>query len=529
MPDIIFINPKDDRLGPFDFLVAKSVPLGLGYLAAYLMEKNFSVKIIDEEVEKLTLESIKHIADRDDQLFGISSMTPNISRGYRLADMIKSIFPKSTVVFGGIHPTVMPEEALSRHSIDLVIRGEGELAMERLVGNHKKGLDLKDTKSASYRDNGKFVHNPPAPLIDINLLPDIPYHLFDSKVYDRGFVISSRGCPYNCVFCAQRAISGNVFRYRDARKVIEEIQTLITKYAPSNIVFFDDIFTINKKRCIELCDAIVERGLHTKTEFTMVTRGDCVDDALLQKLKAANFTGLAFGVETASEELMKMINKKETVQDVVNGINLAKKYDFVIDTVFIYGLPGETRADRVAAFNLACSLDVAKARFNAATPYPGTGLYQIAKEENNLNKVGDWDNFHPTGVLTSLEPFKFQLPYYPKESSKEEIIMDVIQANMLYYLQPKRLWTLIKNSLDRKGTKWLVLPPRWWMDVHYIRCVIAVVLLNCKRVLWLIKWWLQGKLLTQYKGPLEQSSEETQQIEKDSNPASEQDRNRILS
>ena len=110
MSDIIFINPKEKRvLGPFDFLVAKSVPLGLGYLAAYLMERNYTVKIIDEEVEKLTAEKIKNLTDRENQLFGISCMTPNVSRGYELADLIKRVHPKSTVVFGGIHPTVAPK------------------------------------------------------------------------------------------------------------------------------------------------------------------------------------------------------------------------------------------------------------------------------------------------------------------------------------------------------------------------------------------------------------------------------------
>jgi len=499
MPDLILINPKDDRLGSFDFLVAKSVPLGIGYIAAYLMERNFSVEIIDEEVERLTADAIKNITDREDQLFGISCLTPNISRGYKLADMIKSIYPGATIVFGGIHPTVMPEEALSRDSIDLVVRGEGELAMEEIVSNHKQGRGFKDIKSCSYKDNGKFIDNPRGPLIDVNLLADIPYHLFDSKVYDMGFIISSRGCPYNCFFCSQRAISGNKYRYMETDKVINGIEKLISEYAPSNIVFFDDIFSLHKKRVFELCDAIIANGLNLKTEFSMATRGDCVDDDLLQKLKDANFTGLAFGVETASEELMKMIDKKETVQDIVDGINLAKKHGFSTETVFIYGLPTETRADRVASLRLAQSLDVSKARFNNATPYPGTRLYQMAIDENNLNKIGDWENFHPTGALTSKNEFGFPLPYYPKGSSKEEIIMDVLQANMLYYLQPKRMWGLIKNSFDRKGAKWLVLPPRWWTDGYYVRSLLSFITLNIKRLLWLINWKFQGKLLTQYK------------------------------
>ncbi|MCK9614350.1 MAG: B12-binding domain-containing radical SAM protein [Candidatus Omnitrophica bacterium] len=499
MEDIIFINPKADELGPVDFLVPKSVPLGLGSLAAYLMEKKYSVKIIDEEVERLTVKKIKKLTQNSRQLFGISCMTPTASRGYELADLIKSTYPDSTIVFGGIHPTVLPEEVLSNKSIDLVVKGEAEPVIERIVINHKNGAGFKDIPSCSYRDGANFIHNPRAPLIDINVLPDIPYHLFDPKLYDMGFVISSRGCPYNCVFCSQRAINGNTYRYRATDKVIKEIETLISLYKPSNIVFFDDIFTLNKKRIHELCSGIIDRGLNLKAEFTMVTRGDSIDEDLLCKLRAANFTGLAIGAETASEELMKMIDKKETVKDVVKGITLAKQHGFLVDVVFIYGLPGETREDRVAAFRLAQALDVAKARFNNATPYPGTRLCNIAKDENNLNIVGAWKNFTPTGALAAARPFKWVLPYYPKGSTQQDIIMDVIQANMLYFLQPHRLRVLIKNSIDRRGTKWLVLPPKWWLSIRYIYGLISVIFINLSRLMLLAKWGLQGKLLIQCK------------------------------
>ena len=101
-----------------------------------------------------------------------------------------------------------------------------------------------------------------------------------------------------------------------------------------------------------------------------------------------------------------------------------------------------------------------KQDFNNATPYPGTGLYRMAKEENNLNIIGDWENFNPTGVLTAKNPFKHPLPYYPKGSTQEEIIMDVIQANMLYFFTAKAPTVAFKNVFDRKGTKWLVLPSK---------------------------------------------------------------------
>jgi radical SAM superfamily enzyme YgiQ (UPF0313 family) len=497
MPDMILINPKKNALGVFDFLVAKSVPLGLGALAGYLLDKGFSVQLLDEEVDVLTLEKIKRLSDHDRPLFGLGCLTPNVARGYELADMIKQAFPKSTVVFGGIHPTVMPEEVLSYKSVDLVVRGEAEPVIEQIVMHHREGKSFDQIPSCSHMKDGQLVNNPQAPLIDVNLLPEIPYHLFDSKIYDMGFIMSSRGCPFDCSFCSQRAINGTAYRYRSTDKVVNELKKLIALYKPSNIVFFDDIFTIHKKRVYELCQAMIKEGLHKQAEYTMVTRGDCVDEALLTDLKAANFTGLAIGVETANEILMHEVNKGETVQDNINGIRLAKKFGFNIDIVYILGLPGETRADRLAALKMAKSLDVSKARFNNCTPYPGTLLYKIAKEENNLNVVGVWDNFHPTGILTSMKPFEWELPYYPKGCDPKELIMDVMQANMLYFLEPKKFGRLIRAAFNREGTKWLVLPEKWWKNPEYVKGLLAVIVLNVQRLLLLLKWKIQGKLLTQ--------------------------------
>lgn len=497
MPDIIFINPKSNRLGCFDFLIAKSVPLGLGCLAGYLLERNYDVKLIDEEVEMLDHDKIRSLADNDRPLFGLSCLTPNIQRGYELADIIKSIFPKSTVVFGGIHPTVMAEEVLSRPSADYVVRGEAEPMIEQLVLNHRTGKDFYDVPGCTYLKDGKLVNNPSPPLIDVNLLPETPYHLFDSKVYDMGFIMSSRGCPFDCSFCSQRAINGTRYRYRSTEKVVAELKKLIELYAPSNIVFFDDIFTVNKKRVVALCKAMIENGLHKKAEYTIVTRGDCLDEPLLEALKNANFTGMAIGIETANEILMQDINKGETVQENIDGIRLAKKYDFKIDLIYILGLPGETRADRFAALKLAQDLDVAKARFNYITPYPGTKLYDIAKEENALNKVGVWENFSPTIILSSMKPFECDLPYAPKGRDRDEVIMDIIQTNMLYFLQPRRLGRLLRAAFTREGTKWLVLPEKWWKNPKYIKGVIDVLTLNIQRLFLLLKWKFQGKLLTQ--------------------------------
>jgi hypothetical protein len=130
----------------------------------------------------------------------------------------------------------------------------------------------------------------------------------------------------------------------------------------------------------------------------------------------------------------------------------------------------------------------------------------MAVNEKKLNVVGCWENFIPTGVLAATKPFEWPLPYYPSGSTAQEIVMDVIQANMLFFLQPGRLWKLFKNSFDRKGTKWFVLPARWWMQPRYILGVVHVIYINISRLFLLLKWKFQGKLLTQYKGPASVSS-----------------------
>lgn len=509
MSDIILINPKLNVLYSFDFLVAKSIPLSLGYIAAYLQERNYTVQIIDEEVEVLSERKLREITADKRQLFGISCLTPTAGRAYQLSGLIKSVFPSSTVILGGIHCTALPEEALAHSSVDLVVRGEGEPVIEEIVCRHHQGKDFTNIPSCSYRRNGGIVHNPVAPLIDIDSLPNIPFHMFDSKVYDMGFMFSSRGCPYDCAFCSQRAVNGKTFRYRSTEKVIAELKALTAAYQPSNIVFLDDIFTVNKKRVRELCTAMVRAGLHTRAEYSITTRGDCIDQEILTMLRSANFKGLNVGVETASDVLMQVINKNESVSDIVKGIRLAQQHGFTIDTTFIYGIPGETRADRVESLRLATFLDVDKARFNNATPYPGTKFYEIARRENNLNIVGHWENFTPTGVLASSNPDAAALPYYPQGSTPQEIIRDVIQANMLYFLAPKRLGRLFRNLFDRRGTKWLVLPQGWWASPKCIIGIFQVAALSVKRLFLLMIWGTQGQLLTQFKTNKPEESEST--------------------
>ncbi|MFH1359725.1 MAG: radical SAM protein [Candidatus Omnitrophota bacterium] len=468
---MILINPgynREQKLGAFSRYVPLSVPMGIGYLAAYLKKHDCKVQIIDEEVtplsDALLCEYTKNL--ERPYIFGISALTAGIERAYRVADILKEKYPECKVLFGNVHPTVLPEEVLSHQSVDLVVRGEAEEILTELYYRMKNHQDYQDIKGISFRKNGQIVHNEPSPLPDLKKIPPFPYHLFEQFAgqYDFGFVASSRGCPFNCIFCSQRSISGRQYRFFPADVVVHSMEEIILKYKRSYIGFVDDLFIINKARVFELCEMIRKKGLHKKGMFDCQARGDFVDEEILTTLKASGFRTLHFGIETASERLMKLINKKETVAQVVGGIKLAKKIGLRVSGTFILGLPTETREERRAAYRLAKELSLDYVRFNNATPYPGTELYNIAVKENRLNPGKNWENLNACGTLVE-SPFKENpLAYVPLGTSERVLRCDILKYNLFYSF---RLQSIIKILRERIAAgAWLTLPEKWYFKIE---------------------------------------------------------------
>lgn len=463
---MILINPHGQKLKGFYRYLPISPHIGIGFLAAYLRKQGKAVKILDENVNSITEDLIdSYMQDLTvPYIFGISCVTAAVNRGYRLAKILKARYPDAKIIFGGMHPTVLPEEALNTGYVDIVVRGEGEEILSNLYDAIKTGRDYSSIKGISFKNNGRIAHNPNAPVIsNLSSLPPFPYDLFRkiSDKYTLGFVVSSRGCPYDCIFCSQRLISGRLYRYASSSRVIEEIDLLVNKYNQKSIVFVDDNFLVDKKRTKELCNLIIERKLHEKSSFHCQARGDSVDADILQHLKSANFKYIDFGLETASERLMKLINKCETVQDNINAVRLAKQFGFRVNATFIFGLPTETKADRLSAYKLAKKLDIDFARFNNATPYPGTRLFEIARQESALNTGKNWENLNACGSLVGGYFNKSRLAFVPKGTDEKELKRDVFKANLFFYLRPKSIIRIFKEKMIPAG--WFVLPPRWYI------------------------------------------------------------------
>lgn len=485
---MILINPqfnRDKKLGIFSKYVPISVPIAIGTLASYLMSKGKQAKILDDQVTPITAEVLHEYVKGLSQpyIFGISTLTAGCGRAYQIAELIKKEFPGAYVIMGGIHPTVLPEEVLSNKNIDIAVRREGDETAVLLYDALKNGRDYTKTLGISYRDKeGKIIHNPNAPLLaDLNQLPPFPYHLFEPHAdrYELGFILSSRGCPYDCIFCSQRQISERWYRYLKPQRVVQELEVLINKYKIKEIGFFDDNFVVNKNYVKELCELICEKGLNKKATFSCQTRGDAVNDEILDYLKKAGFNNICFGLETGSERLMKMLKKGETVEQNKTGVKLARKHGFTAMASFMFGLPTETKEDRKMAWQMVKEIGLDIARFNNATPYPGTELYEIAKKEGGLNPGENWENLCACGTFVEGPFHQAPLAYCPTTSTPKEVRRDILKANFFFWVKPKQIFELLKTGSVATG--WFILPKKWYLkpkEWYYMGILATRVILS---------------------------------------------------
>ncbi len=456
------INPKTQKKAITDIIRA-TFPFSLGHLAGYLLKDGqFPLRIVDEQITPLEDEDIERLVSgmAGPKIIGLTALTATSVRAYEIANAVKRIDPAVTVVLGGVHASVLPEEALGQKGVDIVVRGEGEVTFSEIIESVFNEKDYSRLQGISFKRNGNFVRNADRPLIsDLDSLPRFPYHLFEENIERySGFnsVQTSRGCPFGCIFCSQRSISGRSYRYVSAGRAIEDIETVLYKYGAQLIRIMDDNIAANKKRLMELLDMIIDRGINKKTSFEAPMRGDHLDEELLDKLKEANFSLLTFGLETSSERLMKLINKGETVKDVVNAINMTARKGISTGTTLIFGLPTETNEDRWAAIKLVSSLPLDSVRFNILTPYPGTPIYNSLLEGSKITIKEGWENFSVQYMWEGDD-----LPYVPDNTDKYELMFQTMLANLWFYLRPSGLIKLFTKSVA--GGNVVALKKRWYL------------------------------------------------------------------
>jgi radical SAM superfamily enzyme YgiQ (UPF0313 family) len=235
----------------------------------------------------------------------------------------------------------------------------------------------------------------------------------------------------------------------------------VNKYGKRLITFNDESLLISKEHARMVCDLIRKRGLHKKAAFQCQVRGDEVDEPILKVLKDTNFITIYIGLETASERLMALLNKGETVERNVEAMKLTKKHGFELSGAIIFGLPTETSNERYQSYRMAKEyLDYV--RFNNATPYPGTKLYEIAKKEGRLNVEKDWRNLNACGTLVEGAFRSKRLAYVPVGTSELELKRDIIKYNLLFSFRAKVIRKLLRHESGTTG--WFKMRPRWYYN-----------------------------------------------------------------
>ena len=480
---MILINssPKN-ALRMFQPFLPIFVPVGIGCLLGMAEKKGINARHIDEQIENdilgLVAEYVKGM--QKPYIFGFSVLTVAFKNAVLLSGKLKRIYPDSVIVFGGVHPTAVPDEVLSYGHIDAVVRGEAEKTLFDFYLCVKENKDFTHLDNISYRRGGRIIHNRRGPIIDdLDSLPRFPYHLFTSKRYDLGFIVSSRGCPYDCIFCSNRITTGKKYRYKSAQAILEELTLLYKRYSINFVLFLDDNLLVDKKRLFLLVEGIKKEGLDKKMTFSCQGRGDNVNYQLLKDLYDAGFKSIFFGLETSSDKVMRAIKKNESVAECVEAVRLAKKIGYHVSATFIYGLPEETHLDRMNCVKLSNELGIDMIRYNNATPYPGTELYDIAKRQGSLKIDGLYENFVSVGTFIESPFKKIPIPYIPAGSSEAQIRMDILFSYFNSYLNlPKIKMIFLEPD---QGVGWFNAGDNLVDILRKIPAILTLVFILCSK------------------------------------------------
>lgn len=391
-------------------------PLAMAYVAAVL-EKEHKVRIIDAPTE-----GWKNLEEMDGTKYRVGLKNEEIAEkikrwspdvvgieipfsgwsktAFEVAATVKSINKDIITVLDGQHPTARPENSLTNPSIDFVVIGEQEYTVLELVGALEKGTtDFQKIRGIAFEKNGVPVVTAPRPFIqDLDSLPFPARHLLPMETYFaavrenplRGeirrswtMMITSRGCPYNCIFCTGCIVWGKKWRGRSPENVVDEIEQVVNTYRVKQIDFYDDNLTLDEKRMEKICDLIVKRGLHIEWFTPSGVRADTLDETLLTKMKKSGCKKIRLAPESGVQRVVDQIIKKNLdLKKVEQAVVLAKKVGIKVGCFFVIGFIGETKEDIRKTISYAYKLRQLGAEsfiFSIATPVYGTELYEQAK------------------------------------------------------------------------------------------------------------------------------------------------------
>lgn len=410
-------------------------PISLALCAAILGRRGFKVKLSDCIVEKITPTGLaKKIKAFKPDFVVINTSTPSIISDLSVSDLAKKINPKIKTAVFGIHVTAMPRQAFQLSpGLDFVVRGEPEETALELAQKIKTRQGFKKVLGITWREGKKIIDNPARPWIkNLDQLPFPAWHLIYKNNYlmpftNRPFflVATGRGCPYRCLFCADKTYYGRRLRLRSPKRVVDELEHNQKTYGVSDFLFWAESFTINRRFALSVCNEIISRGL--KVRWVCNSRVDNVDLGFLKKFKQAGCQMIGYGIESGNQEILNGVRKGTTLKQAREAVGLAKQAGLEVTGHCILGLPGETRRTIKQTEKFVSNLGLDFVQFYCAVPFPGSDLYALAKKEGWITS-NDWSLYEQNFSVLSYGELK-----------ADQIMNLRQQAYKNFYLSPQTI------------------------------------------------------------------------------------------
>lgn len=372
-------------------------PLGIGYIAAVLENGGHEVNIIDSPVLGLdTNQVIDKIKGKDPDLLGITSTSHSRFNAIGILEGVKEL--NCLKVVGGVHFSFIDISALEELPVDVIVRGEGEYTLLDVA----EAKPLTSIPGITYKKNGQIIRNKDRDFLNVKELPYPARHLFPMEKYNAVLegeyktkctsVLTSRGCPNACIFCANSSYWRRTLRLRDPIDVVDEIEWIIDTYGIRGFDFWDDTLTVVTKHVEQICNEILKRNLDLV--WYARVRVNTVNRQLLELMKRAGCNALSFGVESGSPRIVKKINKNITLDRVEKVAKICNELEFYTKVFFMFNHPTETIEDvkmTLRFMDLLADYPFIKVVSSWTYIYPGTMLEKTAKIENILPSNFSWN------------------------------------------------------------------------------------------------------------------------------------------
>ena len=440
----------------------ESTTLSLGplYLLAVLERHGFDGRVFDARIDR---GAFRKLVAFEPDVLGVTAVTPGYLGGLRAATKLKALRPGARVVFGGPHPTSLPEQVVAEPAVDYVLCGEAEKTFLALCSRLRDGeaspASLREVHGLAFREGEGVVLTERGPLLSPQELDELPppaFHRMDLDAYFAGTqthglfrrgkrilpLMTTRGCPQSCTFCCR--VMGAQIRARSVESVMADVRALVGYYGVDEVYFEDDNFTVRRERALEILDRMAALKPPVWLKFANGIRADRVDRGLLDAMKRARVYSLSFGIESGSPATLARMKKHLDLGQARENVLLAKSLGFLVGANCIIGYPGETVDDIRESLDFFLGLPLDSMAIVNLVPFPGTEVRELCEREGYLTEeAGNWDNYYFS--INHLIPL-IETP----QLSRKALVAAVRTAYRRMYLRPRWIAQSIRRLSPRQ-------------------------------------------------------------------------------